>query len=304
MTHRFLDKRYTDADVLALYMKYREERIGPFVREVGDFIAHAKRDRGATLERTAFVFSQVAFILKCQSGSNLALEFSGECGWWLKTWLLENIDFEPMSVLKNISGLNKKQLKKKVASWFAGNTAYPTEIACDSPALFYDLVVHLSGKIVVRPPFEKALVKKEVTEMLGREGIPISEVEPIIVATMVLLQGKSTEIVDGFSARIELSIGEPRWEQIPGLPMPSPGQPGYALRLPDGNLCLSVATTNNRGDGLTPIALDLLDTEIDTEKYFCRSLVETDEHGRKFLNLRRALTFERNAERMVFPTKP
>ncbi len=59
--HRFLEARYSDADVLALYMKYREERIGPFVREIGDFIAHKKRNRGATLDRTAYMFSQVAF---------------------------------------------------------------------------------------------------------------------------------------------------------------------------------------------------------------------------------------------------
>jgi len=37
LTHRFIERRYFDTDVLALYMMYREARIGPFVREVEDY---------------------------------------------------------------------------------------------------------------------------------------------------------------------------------------------------------------------------------------------------------------------------
>lgn len=54
---RIKKEKYTEADILALYMKYREAGIGPFTREVGDFIAHEKRNKGATLDVTAFAFA-------------------------------------------------------------------------------------------------------------------------------------------------------------------------------------------------------------------------------------------------------
>lgn len=67
MNPRFKALSYTENDVLALYLKYREERIGPFVREVGDFIAHPKRDRGVALSHSVYTFSQAAYFRKYQS---------------------------------------------------------------------------------------------------------------------------------------------------------------------------------------------------------------------------------------------
>lgn len=298
---RFVEERYSDADVLTLYMKYREESIGPFVREIGDFIAHAKRDRGATLDRTAYMFAQVAFFQKYQGKDKVSLDFFGDCAWWLKPWFLGKIESEPMSVLKNISGLGKKDLRKEVARWFEGNSAYPTKLICQNPNLFYRLAEQFSGKITGQQVFSASKAKKEVAEMLKREGIPNSELEPVVVATAVLLQGKSTEIVKDFSASVHLSNHPQRSERISGMEVPPDATWHYARMLPDGNLKISVSTQNDTGDGLVPVGLDFLDTGIDTEKYFCRSLIEVDDHGLPRLNLNANLAFERNSEKMVFP---
>lgn len=299
--HRFLEARYSDADVLALYMKYREERIGPFVREIGDFIAHTKRNRGATLDRTAYMFSQLAFFQRYQGINKVALDFFDDCAWWLKPWFLGKIEAEPMSVLKQISGFGKKDLVKEVASWFEGPEVYPTKLVCKNPNLFYALATRFSGKLSGQAVFSAQQTRKEVAAMLNREGIPRSELEPVIVATAVLLQRKSAEIVSGFSASVSLSIHPRRRERVSGMEVPPDATWYYARTLPDGNLKIFVSTDNKTGDGLVSVGLDFLDTGIDTEKYFCRSLVGVDDHGFPRLDLRGNLTFERNAERMVFP---
>lgn len=297
---RFVEKRYSDADVLALYMKYREEGIGPFVREVGHFIAHAKRDRGATFDRTAFMFAQLAFFQTYQK-DRVSLDFFGDCAWWLKPWFLGKIESEPMSVLKSISGLGKKSLLKEVATWFEGDPAYPTKLICQNPSLFYELATRFSRAVTGQQVFSASKAKKEVAEMLKREGIPKSELEPVVVATAVLLQGKSAEIVRDFSASVHLSNHPRRTERISGMEVPPDATWHYARMLPDGNLKISVSTKNDTGDGLVSVGLDFFDTGIDTEKYFCRSLVEVDDHGMPTLNLNTNLAFERNAEKMVFP---
>jgi hypothetical protein len=299
--HRFLEARYSDADVLALYMKYREERIGPFVREIGDFIAHTKRNRGATLDRTAYMFSQVAFFQKYQGTNKVALDFFGECAWWLKPWFLGKIESEPMSVLKQVSGFGKKDLVKEVVTWFEGRDVYPTKLVCKNPNLFYALATRFSGKLSGQEVFSAQKMRKEVADLLKREGIPHSEIEPVIVATAILLQRKSAEIVSGFSANVSLSIDPQRSERVSGMAVPQDAT-GHRVRMfPDGNLKISVSTDNKNGDGMIAVGLDLVDTGIDTEKYFCRSLVGVDDHGFPRLDLSGNLTFERNAESMVFP---
>ena len=80
--------KYTEADVHVLYMKYREKRFHPFIREVGDFLAHNKRDRGATLDTTAFMFGQLAFFQMYQGTNKQPIETNGPCGWWLRHYLL------------------------------------------------------------------------------------------------------------------------------------------------------------------------------------------------------------------------
>lgn len=282
---RFLAGRYTDADVLALYMKYRESGIGPFVREVGDFIAHAKRDRGATLDKTTFMFSQLAFFQQYQGKNKKPLDFFGDCPWWLKRWLVGNIEIEPQSILKSITGLKKDELKKEVATWFEGNQAYPTEITCKNPRLFFDLATRFSGRIIGQDVFSAASARREISTVLKQEDIPQTEVEPIIVATTVLLQGKTTEIVKGFSARIQLSNAPRRSSVITNIVFQKNPHAQRVRILPDGNLKISVITQNNTDDGLVPIGLDFLDAGIDTEKYFCRSLIEIDAYGFPKLNL-------------------
>lgn len=300
MLIRFQQKRYTESDVRSLYIDFREKEVHPFVREVGDFIAHSHRDKGATLDQTAYMFSQLAFFQKYQGTGAVALSCHGECGWWLKCWLLGKVEDEPMSILKRISGLGKKDLRKKIASWFPERQAYPTTISCDSPVLFYALANQFSSKIRGKSVFEPKAARTGVRKLLQAAGISKEEIEPVLVATGVILNGRSIEIVPGFTATVKLTVDPQRSERLYDREIPPGANWHYARSLPDGNLKVSVSTENRTGDGFASVGLDLIDTNIDTEKYFCRNLITTNQHGFPTLDLVSALVFERSSSPMVF----
>jgi hypothetical protein len=206
---RVRQRRYTEADVQVLYLKYREKRIGPFVREVGDFIAHNKRDRGATLDATAFMFAQVAFFQTYQSKNKKLLEPKGDCGWWLRHYLLTKAQLSKEKVLKRATGLNRKRVIRAIKSWFPENSSFPTNIECDEPALLHGLASVFSSAITSEIVFDSNQAKGELSRIFKLEGINNDELDRFLIATAVLLSGKSVEIVPGFTAKIKLTVSEP-----------------------------------------------------------------------------------------------
>lgn len=293
--------RYTEADILALYMKYREARIGPFTREVGDFIAHAKRNRGATLDTTAYMFSQLAFFQTYQGKRKQPLEPKGACGWWLRHYLLTKAKEAKESDLQRTVGLTKKEAQNAVKSWFQGKSVYPTIIRCSDPELLYGMAQLFSQTIVGKNVFDLDQAKEELSRIFKSEGIDQNEIERFLMGTAVLLRGKSVEIVPGFTASVSLNVGNTRH-----IPVDENGketadkEPKFVRLLPDGNLKVVVSTNNQTGDGLVGISLDFLDTGIDTETYFSRSLVSCDEHGLPRLQLDQQLSFDTSAAPPIF----
>jgi len=281
---------YTDADIVAIYMKYRESGIGSFTREVGDFIAHSKRDRGATLDATAYTFAQLAFFQTYQGKKKKPLEQKGKCGWWLRHYLLTKAKGASEDEIKKASGLTKKQAENAIKSWFPDKQVYPTEIKCNDPSTLYQLASHFSRAIVIKDVFDLSQVKAEIGKIFDAEGIDHAEIDRFIVGTAVMLNGKSVEIVPDFMAKVDLRIGTQR--HLPVYHKDNTDNMQYVIVLPDGNLKICVTTENNTGDGLVSVGLDFLDTGIDTESYFSRSLVELDEHRMMRLRLRGPLSFD------------
>ncbi|MFH0300622.1 hypothetical protein AAFX91_26020 [Bradyrhizobium sp. 31Argb] len=297
---RIRNGTYTDADILALYMKYREAGIGPFTREIGDFIAHSRRDRGATLDTTAYVFAQVAFFQTYQSDKKRPLEPKGKCGWWLKHYFLTKAKEANEAELLKHADMTKKQAKNAIESWFDDKSAYPMRINCKNPNELYRLATLFCRTIVGKNVFDLDAVKLEIKQIFQKEGIPQTEMDDFIIGTCVLLSGKSAEIVPGFAATVELAVGTTR--SIPtGKDGRWPGDPNgwNVIPLPDGNLTVCVKTKNETGDGLVSIALELLDTKIDTEAYFSRSLITKDQHGFPCLDFDAPLSFDATANPKV-----
>ncbi|UXU07147.1 hypothetical protein [Agrobacterium tumefaciens] len=291
---------YTEADVSALYMKYRESGLGPFTREVGDFIAHSKRNRGATLDLTAYMFSQLAFFQTYQGDNKQRLQPNGDCGWWLRHYFLTKAKDAKQKDIRRACGLTKKQAIAAIKSWFDSESSYPTTIKCNDPILLYRLASLFSQKIDGKNAFDLAEAKSELGKMFSQEGIARTEIERFLVATAVLLSGKSVEIVPGFTASVELVVQNTRYVPVEnGMEGEIPESRSVKF-LPDGSLSLIVSTENKTGDGLVSVVFPFLDTEIDTETYFSRSLVVEDPHGFPRLALDQQLWFDASAQHPVF----
>lgn len=286
-TSRIRNGTYTEADIQAIFIKHRENGIGPFTREVGDFIAHAKRDRGATLEATAFIIAQFAFFQTYQSTIKRPLNPKGSCGWWLRHYLLTKARRAAPHELRKAAGLSRIQAERTIKSWFPGNESYPTQISCDEPLVLLQLANHFGKLLEVEAVFEIDQVKKELVKLFDAEKIDKSELDRFIVGTATLLNGKSVEIVPGFIASLHLGISNARHEPV-GL------HDGvqYVKLLPDGNLEISVRPINNTGDGIMPVGFSFLETAIDSEAYVSRSLVAYDEWKIARLRLNGPLSFD------------
>jgi hypothetical protein len=291
---------YTDADVMALYMKYRESGIGPFTREVGDFIAHSKRDRGATLDTTAYMFAQLAFFQAYQSDKKQPLLPKGKCGWWLRHYLLTKSKETAEQEIRDAAGVTKKQAKNAIKSWFPDKEIYPTDIKCNDPNMFFALAKHFCRTLVGKNVFDITHVKSELTRIFDVEGIGHGEMDRFIVGTATLLNGKSVEIVPGFTATVNLHIETIRYQPVEIENNTTEMQ--YVIIFPDGDLTIGVRTENNTGDGLVSVALGFLDTGIDTEVYFSRDLVERDDHKTR-LRLRGPFSFDTAQKYPVHETK-
>lgn len=279
---------YTDADILAIYMKYRESGVGPFTREVGDFIAHSKRDRGATLETTAYLFSQVALLQAY--GKNQPLEPKGKCGWWLRHYLLTKTKNANEHDIKNAANLTRKQAINAIKSWFPDKQVYATEIKCNDAQPLHDLLNLFCKVINWQNAFDITQARSELFKIFDAERIDHGEVDRFIIGTATLLNGRSMEIVSGFKATVDLCIRNAR--HIPVVHDDNSSGLKYITMLPDGDLTIQITTQNTRDDGLFPVAFDFLLTGIDTERFFSRSLVELDEHKMARLRLSGPFSFD------------
>ncbi|TIX72677.1 MAG: hypothetical protein E5V25_06310 [Mesorhizobium sp.] len=270
-------------------MKYRESGTGSFTREVGDFIAHAKRDRGATLDTTAYMFAQLAFY-QTYNLMKQTLNPKGKCGWWLRHYLLMKTKYATEQEIVKASGLTKKQAKNAIKSWFTDKQIYPIEIHCNDSKTLFALAGHFSQRIEAKNVFDMAQATHELEKIFSAENIDHREITRFIVGTAVLLNGKSVEIVQGLTATVSLTLGTAR--HIPVEHEDNTETLQYAKPLPDGNITIGVDTDNKTGDGLVGIYQYFLETGIDTESYFSRSLVEFDPNGFPSLRLKGPFSFD------------
>lgn len=280
---------YSEADVLATYMKYREAEIGPFIREVGDFIAHPKRDRGSTLTVTMGMVSQIAFFATYNGKGKRPLCHDGPCEWWLKTFFVMHVQRASETELLLRCGLRKKEAEDAVASWFEGKTIYPTRISVTKQfEKFERLARYFSGRIFGLNVFETASVRAEVAEMLRRENLPAEELDNFLVATGILLSGRTLEPVPGFKVTLRMEVGDP-----------GDNTPRYTLEEPDGELTIMAGTIDNTGGNLVKVGLLFANLGVNTKSFFARRLVFPGDYGFPRLHLGLPMSFESSRDPKV-----
>jgi hypothetical protein len=239
------------------------------------------------------MFSQLAFFQTYQGTNKKSLEPVGNCGWWLKHYFLSKAEEANEADLIMHASITRKQAKISIKSWFERNSTYPTRINCTIYRDFFNLANLFSRTLQGKNVFDLHSSRAEIKKIFEMEGIGENRIDDFIVGTCVIVSGKSVEIVPGFTASVELRVENKR--SIPtGEGGRWPGDPrGWnVIMLPDGDLSVMVTTKNTTDDGLASVALMLLETKIDTEEYFSRSLVGVDKNGLPTLLLDGPLSFD------------
>ncbi|MCD4511559.1 hypothetical protein LQT97_09940 [Brucella pseudogrignonensis] len=282
---------YTDSDIIALYLKYREENIGPFVREVGDFLAHPARDRGLALEASRYVYAQLAFFQKFQGTAKVKFETNGTCEWWLRDYFVLKIKDTSEKIIRKKFKITRKEAVRKVFSWFNNEKSFPDKFDCKEHELLNYMLMQFSSNMNVQPPFTFEEMKRQVGRMFARENIPFGEFERFIAGTCVVLSGRSGQIGPGVTASLHLIVD------------PKPIKTGdcYVSRI-DGPLSIQISTrTEDKSSGIVDVGMTLIETNVDSEQYVSRKLIEKNEYGIPRLNLERALVFETIKDSCIQP---
>lgn len=288
-------------------MRHRETSNSPFIREVGDFIAHRERDRGLTLERSLYQHAQIAFILMHNGKNATVINPSGECPWWFKSWLLGRFNDVPDKIIKRFTGLNSSDAKAKVNTWFKRSDKYPTKILCDDQEFYLNLMNLFSRSSSVHSVFTRKSVEEELNVVFKKDGIDTSEIENFIVATCVLLSGKTCELSNGyrFEVFLQCNPGPDITTQDFILAQSWPygyfrnRQGSYNLNNPHGHIRVMVATTSPDLGNMHPV-FEIFDSRILTNGYISDDLIQKGPVTSPSIFFRNNMSFDRSAKVMVY----
>lgn len=288
---------YTESDAARFFVEARFEN-GPFIREVGDFVAHPTRDRGRSFGSAIALYSQVSFFQRFQSTKKTSPPLHGPCDWWLRPYLMHKLNKQKQSNLTKKFKLSKAELRERIASWFPAQGAYPVEISVLDPFLYEDLLNEFSKVLQIEPAFKINDVQRELKRAMKKYSLPTSNIEPLIVATCILLNGKTVELFSGISAQIRLSISKQKSQtwivEREGKPFPC------TKIFADGEISLSLSTSGSNKFGLVDVGSSFLETNISTAAYFDRNLVTEQSDNTEIFDLSENLSFDSSKEFPVF----
>ena len=286
---------YTDSDIKAFYIENRYE-FGPFIREVGDFVAHPTRDKGDSFDAAIGIYSQVAFYQRYQGKAQKPLNPIGECEWWLKPYFARKVEILPPRMLKKALGMSKSELKKKINSWFPCKERFPKTIEALNPFELSDVVNFFSRTINNNAAFQAGEVKGELKKALKAIAVESVCVDDFLVGTATILNGMKVELAEGVIASVSIRVGNQRYTKVPvGDLEPFPRRSDIVVIHPDGPLEITIQTKSPKEHNLVDVSTPLLNTEIDTESYFDRSLIHYPHPKSPQLNLEQELQFASDA---------
>lgn len=266
--HRLKTGDYTDSDIASFYITNRFD-FGPFIREVGDFVAHSDRDRGDCFNTVIRIYSQMAFFLRYQGDNKKPIEPFGDCEWWLKPYFERKAEsYSPAELKKNLK-MSKSELKKKIGSWFPDNEQFPTRIEAVNPFEFYYVADFFSRLIDFNTAFQKRDVVAELGRAFRKIGLTSIDTNDFLMGTAVLLHGLKFELPEGVTARIEIGIFKPQEKNDPSDGLEAAKTDGtLVVTRPVRPLEIIVRTQTPRKQALADLQSTILNTEIDPDMYF------------------------------------
>lgn len=288
---RVRDRKFTEADVRTIIIEMRELS-GPLIREVGDLIAHPKRDRGVTFSYLIHCLSRMTMFVKYQGTDKIPIPSDGTCDWWLQDYLLAQADdFEDREIKRALS-VKRKQIKREIKSYFPP-TQFPQQLAKPNDQRFWEIVALLTTKIVSKPAFPHETIAKEIKSLLENLGIEASAdlVDDFVVCICLLFHRSSFDLPHGSKGNCELGL-EPHEPE----PFVRDGEES-AILTPHGDFQVNAIADIAHGDKPIRVAFPLITTRLSSERYVSDALVQTGEQGFRYINLKGDLQFVRSEDK-------
>jgi hypothetical protein len=209
--YRLREGEFTDADVGIFLMRVRELDGFPILTEIGHLVAHSSRDRGEATDSLLVHharLSMTALLL----GYGKEVKIYGECPWFLKRYLVSQVDVARPGEIRRKLGTNKDSLKKEINSWFEQGVKNPDRfksVAIDKTHEVFsrrkDVLKTLSGTLKTEKPnffnFEKA--KNEAFKLFCMFGLDVQNVNEFLICCAILFH-RIKFLTDGKSVGISI----------------------------------------------------------------------------------------------------
>lgn len=207
---RIEQHRFTEADVKAVIIEVREKGFDSPIKEIGDLIAHPKKDRGDSRDHLIMCYAQVAKFTKYQSNHKENFPNDGSCDWWLKPLLKGQIDnFKDKDIRKTL-GKNKKYIKKELRSYFPDNEQFPTELVKGPDRRFFEIINKMFSIIKSSPPsvFEYGRLRNGITKLLESLSINSDKslIDNLIVCICIIFHKSEFLLPHGETGFCKLNI--------------------------------------------------------------------------------------------------
>ncbi|UWQ93020.1 hypothetical protein K3727_09650 [Rhodobacteraceae bacterium M382] len=296
--NRIKENRYTDSDVARFYIDQRGNH-GTFIREIGDFVAHPARDKGAAFNAVVSTYAQFAFYQR-YGFAKKAVDPIGDCEWWLQPYFLRKTASYKDAELKKHLKMSRPELTALVKSWFPDKEKFPKKIEATDPFRFFDVVDFFRQSMKAEPTFEVDTVKKDLRSAFKSMGLGAVKVDDFLIGTATLLNGMEIALPEGVTVGVHLYVRRQRGGSRTSAGSRTLASVGHqANALPDGLLEISLVTNTPPRQKLFDQQIAFLETKIDTKRYFDRSLVRNPSTPFAELDLRAKLQFVSDSTPMV-----
>lgn len=284
---RIIDATVTESDFQILFLQTREKKIGPFIREMGDLIAHPEKDRGPILDRLIYHKAQVDLLANKLERLKKPeiIGPDGRCAWWLRHYMLTRWKESHKEVFQKHKIVKSKQEKIIKRQFPSKSRLFPANIKEPLDRRFVDMLQTFSSLINTEGPFTEDDAYRDIKNLLDFLNLDQDEllIQDILMSMLVCVHNAEYSFPNGEKVKLRLHI-----ERMPTTEETSI----ESAFTPHGHVSL-ICTNPVVGEHgqETQMAFAFFKSKINTEDYLHDDLLTKDENGRPYFDLNRDLEF-------------
>lgn len=261
----------TESDFQILFLQTRDKKFGPFIREMGDLIAHPEKDRGPIFDRLIYHRAQVDLLankLERLKKPEL-ISRDGSCIWWLRHYMLARIKESHKEIFNEHRIIKSKQIKIIKDQFASQIDQFPRCIKQPLDLRFTAILQTLSNTINTRGPFTEDDAYDDISKLLLFLGIDASDIlmQDILMSILVCVHNSEYHFPNGDRVRLRIGI-EKR--------MPNDKNRSYLeIFSPHGYIMLNCSNPVEGENGVViQVAFQFFRSTINSEAYLHEDLIK------------------------------